>query len=280
MLFRSLFGTASWATSASNAIINSTLTSNQTVGGNPAGTVYTAGTSIETILRKILIAYIPPTINTPQLLSGSTTILSSTSYREVGTSITYNTASFTATADNPNGRFAYSASFTASGGTSGDFNYYFGNNVLSSTNNLGLGSNRTSVRTSDGTITFSLVAKNPETFDIITATPLQAIYVYPFFYGMSTTDYSTTGNLSAGIITAGSITVGVITTGAITSTTINAGTNTITAGGITVGSITTGNIKSGTINAGTNQITSAWVKNHYFQHIITIKIVNRSLSNQ
>ncbi len=200
----SLEGTASYATTASYALnggggsatLTQQLVSNQTVGGNTSGTTYNIGDSLETVLRTILISYIAPTIGVPSLRNGISTVLSANITNQVGTSLTYNTASFTATADNPNGRFAYSASFTASGGTSGDFNYYFGDNVLGSSNVLPLGANRTSTRTSNGTVTFTLRAVNPQTLATITATTRTITYVYPFFYGMSATDYSSTGNVS------------------------------------------------------------------------------------
>jgi hypothetical protein len=198
----SLTGTASFATTASYALnaegsaLTQQLISNQDVGGNAPGTTYNIGDSLETVLRTMLIKYIAPTIGAPSLRNGGSTVLSTSVVNQVGTSITYNTASFTAAVDDPNGRYAYSASFTASGGTSGDFNYYFGDNVLGSSNALSLGSNRTATRTSDGTITFTLRAVNPETLATITAATRTITYVYPFFHGMSETDYSTTGDLS------------------------------------------------------------------------------------
>jgi hypothetical protein len=200
----SLFGTASYATQAlssslsitsSNTILQSSIITNQTVGGLSSGTTLSIGSSIEAILNQILVTYIAPTLGSFSLLNGASTVLNSSPTNQVGTSITYNTASFTAIADNPNGRFPYSASFTASNSTN-DFTYYFGNNVLGTSNNLSLGSSRTSTRTSDGTITFTLRSINPQTGAVISNTRT-ITYVYPIFYGMSATDYSTAGNLSS-----------------------------------------------------------------------------------
>jgi hypothetical protein len=193
----SLAGTASYATTASfamnggggSATLVQQLVSNQLVGGNTSGTTYNVGTSLETVLRTILIKYIAPTIGAPSLRNGVSTVLNSNTIVEVSSSYTFNTASFTATADNPNGRFAYSASFTASGATTGNFTYYFGNNVLGLNNNLGLGGSKTVDRTSNGSITFTLNVINPETLTVISQTRT-ATYVYPIYYGMSASNLS------------------------------------------------------------------------------------------
>ena len=189
---------ASYALTASNTILQQTITSNATAGGSTSGAIYQSGSSIESILRAILITYIAPTIGTFTLYNGGTSILSSNTVVEVSSSYTFNTASFAAVADSPNGRFAYSASFTASGASTGNFNYFFGNNVLTSSNNLGLGGSQTVNNSIPGTVTFTLRGVNPETSVIISQTRT-ATYVYPYYYGMSLTDFSTTGNVSASL---------------------------------------------------------------------------------
>jgi len=199
----SLAGTASYATTASfamngggggTATLASSLLTNVTVGGLTSGTSYAIGTTLESIFRTMLITYIAPTISEFTLKNGANTVFFSTDYIEVSSSLTFNTASFTATADNPNGRFAYSASFTASGASTGDFNYYFGNNILGTSNNLGLGSSRVINRSSEGTITFTLRTRNPQTDAVISRTA-NLIHIYPYFYGMSATNYSSSGDL-------------------------------------------------------------------------------------
>jgi hypothetical protein len=193
---------ASYALTASHALnggggtatLTSSLLTNVTVGGLASGTSYAIGTTLESIFRTMLVTYIAPTISAFTLKNGASTVFFSTDYVEVSSSLTFNTASFTATADNPNGRFAYSASFTSSGASTGDFNYYFGNDVLGTSNNLGLGSSRVINRSSDGTITFTLRTRNPQTDAVISRTA-NLIHIYPYFYGMSATDYSITGNL-------------------------------------------------------------------------------------
>jgi len=197
----SFASTASYANSSSisaNTILQTGITSNATVGGATAPRTFTAGTSLETIIRTMLVTYIAPTIGNFTLLNGGTSVLSSNAVVEVSSSYTFNTASFTAVADDPNGRYAYSASFTASGASTGNFNYFFGNNVLGSSNNLGLGDSQIVNNSTNGTVTFTLRGINPETNAIISQSRT-ATYVYPYYYGMSAVDYSTTGNVSASL---------------------------------------------------------------------------------
>jgi len=190
------------------AVLLQNLTTNITVGGSDQGTLYPAGTLLEAILRDILIDYFDPTITFRSLKNGPTTVFDvntpSTLYREVSSSLTFTISNFNATADNPGGRFAYSSSFTASGATVGNFNYYFGDNVLSTVNNLSVTNPnpRTINRNSPGPVTFTINGVHPSssTLPIITD-DATLTYVYPIYYGMSTIDYSTNpGNLESAFL--------------------------------------------------------------------------------
>jgi hypothetical protein len=151
--------------------LTQTLTSNISLGGNTSGTSYNTGTNIEEILRTLLIQYQPPTISGLTLKATSVTVPSDGNPRDVGRSFSFNTASFTSTADSPNGRFAYSASFTASGADVGTISYYFGDNVLGSSNNLSVGNIYSINRaTTSGTVTFRVRAQRPDTLANITDT--------------------------------------------------------------------------------------------------------------
>jgi len=44
-------------------VLTSDVTSNVTIGGIEAGTTFTAGTSLESIIRQMLVAYITPTLS-------------------------------------------------------------------------------------------------------------------------------------------------------------------------------------------------------------------------
>jgi hypothetical protein len=170
----SLAVTSSWAVSASyamngggSATLAQQLISNQTIGGNTAGTTYNVGTSLETVLRTMLITYIPPTLTSLTIRNGASTI--STADRDVGNSFTFNTASFSATADNPTSIFPLSSSFTASGADVGTITQYFGDNVLSTTNARSVGANYTINRaTTDGSVTFTVRGRRSDTLAFIT----------------------------------------------------------------------------------------------------------------
>ena len=188
------------------AVLINNLLTNITVGGSDAGTTYTAGTLLEAILRDILIDYFDPTITFRSLKNGVTTVFNintpSTLYREVSRSLIFNTSSFDASPDNPGNRFAYSSSFTASGATIGDFTSFFGNDVLASTNNLGVGSTRTINRSTPGPVTFTINGVHPSSSALpIITDDATLTYVYPIYYGMSTIDYSTNpGNLESAFL--------------------------------------------------------------------------------
>lgn len=150
------------------------LISNQTVGGVTSGDTFDAGDSIESVLRSILITYIEPVLSSFLIkLNGSTV---STAARDVGNSFTMNTASFSATVDDPNGNFPVSASVTASGADIGLQEIYLSDS-LSSANNLGLGSTLTINRASTaGTVTFRVNTESETTADTQTITTSVPFY--------------------------------------------------------------------------------------------------------
>jgi len=198
----SLQGTSSWSinsvsasyalssslsVTSSNTILQNSITTNQTVGGLSSGTALSVGSSIESILRTMLITYIPPTLSslTLKLNGGSSLILSA---RDVGNSFTFNTASFTATADNPTSIYPISASFTASNADAGTITYYFGNNVLSSTNNLRIGTTATINKASGAaTVTFTVNGKRSDTGASITGATTTVSFQWRNYLAASST---------------------------------------------------------------------------------------------
>ena len=185
---------ASYALSSSYAVSSSTsanttlqagILSNVTVGGAVSPTTFTAGTSLESVIRTMLITYIPPTLSSLVMRSNGSTI--STTTREVGASFIANTASFSATADNPNGVYPLSASFTSSGADVGTIQYYFGDNVLGSTNILSIGSSNTYTRTAAGNIVFTVNGKRSDTLTAITPTTTTMVFQWRNYLGASST---------------------------------------------------------------------------------------------
>jgi hypothetical protein len=163
----SLSGVSLLSTTSSNTILQNTILTNQTVGALIAGTTLNTGTGLESILRTILVTYIPPTLSSLVMRIGGSSI--STTARDVGNSFTVDTASFSATADNPTGIFPISSSFTASGADIGTQTFYFGNNVLTTTNTLGIGNTYTiNKSTTNGTVTFTINGRRSDSGAAIT----------------------------------------------------------------------------------------------------------------
>lgn len=157
----SLSGSATTSLTSSITQTQTQILTNQTVGGLPSGTTINIGEGLEDILRDILITYIPPTLGTPTMRNGGSNI--STGARDVGASFTVNTASFTATSDNPDANFPFSSSFTASGADVGTINHYFGDDVLGSSNVLSIGGEYTITRaTTAGSVTFRIRGKRSD----------------------------------------------------------------------------------------------------------------------
>lgn len=218
----SLHGTSSFAVSSSVNFLQSAILSNQTVGGLTSGTTLPIGTSIENILRQILITYIPPTLSSLTIRLGGSTI--STSARDVGNSFTINSASFSATADNPTGIFPLSASFTGSAADIGTFSYYFGNNVLSTSNVLSLGSIYTINRaTTSGTVTFTVNGRRSDTGALITGASTSISFQWRNYLAASSTVIS--NNSDAQSVINSNVVTSILDTDRIWTATCNANNN-------------------------------------------------------
>lgn len=182
----SLSESSSFAVTSSSTILQSSILTNQTVGGLASGTTLTSGRSIESILRTILITYIPPTLSSLVMRNGASNI--STAARDVGNSFVVNTASFSATADNPTGIFPISASWTASNADIGTQTFYFGDNVLSTSNVRSVGNDYTINRaTTAGSVTFLVNGKRSDNNANITGTSTSIAFQWRNYLGASST---------------------------------------------------------------------------------------------
>lgn len=208
--------TASHALNGGTATLASSLLTNITVGGLTSGTSYTIGTTLESIFRTMLVTYIPPTLSSLTIRSGGSTI--STDARDVNNSFTFNTASFSATADNPTSIFPLSSSFTSSGADIGTITQYFGNNVLSSTNTRSVGANYTVNRaTTDGSVTFTVRGKRSDTLAFITDAATSIYFGFRNYLAASATIISD-NNTAQSVINNGTVD-SIITTDKIWETT-------------------------------------------------------------
>ena len=146
--------TGSGGGGGTGAELAQTLTTNQTVGGITSGDIFQSGSTIENLLRTMLITYIEPTISSLAIKDGASTI--STSTRDVGASFTANTASFSAGVDSPNGDFPESASLSVTGADIGSFTETGPANIVAS-NTFAFSTPRAiSKATAAGSVTFTL----------------------------------------------------------------------------------------------------------------------------
>ncbi len=178
---------ASYSVTSSASTLNTTIVSNQTVGGISSGTTISPGITIEQILRQIFIAYIPPTLSSLTMRLGGSSI--STADRDVNNSFQVNTASFTAGADSPNGVGPISCSWTASGADIGTTTYYFGNSALPAGSNiLSVGNTYTiNKATAAGTVTFTVNGRRSDTGAAISGTSTSVSFRFRNYMAASST---------------------------------------------------------------------------------------------
>jgi hypothetical protein len=184
----SLFGTASLSIDSLDTILSQSIVANTAVGALSPTKTYQPGTSLETILREILTRNVAGTISSFSLKFNSNDVITTNTFREVGSgSAIYNVASFNLTADSPLNRLPASASFTASGATTGNFNLYLAD-TLGTNNNISLLENRQVNRSIPGTVSFLIkVRERLNNVDITRELTME--YVYPIFWGISNNNY-------------------------------------------------------------------------------------------
>jgi len=197
--------TASYAENVGSSSLTTGILTNVTVGALTSGTNLPVGTSLESIFQQMLVTYIPPTLSGLAMRNGGSTI--STAARDVNDSFIVNTASFSATADNPTGIFPLSSSWTSSGADIGTQIYYFGDNVLSNSNILSVGSNYTiNKSTTAGSVSFIVNGRRSDNGAAISATSTSVPFRFRNYFAASST-----------VITDNSTAQTVINTGLITS---------------------------------------------------------------
>lgn len=183
-----LLGTASAADVSYITLLSQSLQPNLNLGGITTADRFESGSSIEALLRELLITYVAGSVGNFNLQLGATDVLTTNLVSEVGTSLIFNKVNFSATADNPNNRLPFSASFTASGASGGNFDTRLAD-TLGTSNDISVGAQTVS-RTSPGTVTFTLNARNPLNSSLFSPAKTRTnTYVYPIFLGLSSIDY-------------------------------------------------------------------------------------------
>jgi len=187
----SLDGTA--ATASTTNLLQS-LTTNQSVGGIGSGEVFSAGSSMEEILRQLLISFIQSSLGTPLFKNDGSTV--STDDREVNSSFTVDQVTFTATANSPNGNFPHNLTVTASGADTGNFENDLTSETLGSSNTFDLDQNPYTINVTSisagyqKSATLRIRAFDQDNSAVMTQTRSYT-YIYPYYYGVSSTDLST-----------------------------------------------------------------------------------------
>jgi len=177
---------------ATETNIQTTILSNQNVGGVSSGESFVAGTDVEDILRQILIQFIPSDINSLLLRNDSSNV--STGVREVNSAITTDEFRITVSQNDPNLLTPINLSLTGSGATSGNFENYYGTSLSDGTNDITISPDKvlninTIPSANSANITITARAEDPTDGSIL-STSRNYSYVYPFYYGATSTDLS------------------------------------------------------------------------------------------
>ncbi len=140
------------------------LISNQNVGGITSGEVFNAGSSIEALLRTMLITYIEPTVSNLNIQIGGVQL--SYSARDVNNALTCDSVTFSAGVDSPNGQFPENSTLVVTGNvpSSNDFNETGPTNVQAS-NTISFTTKTINCATTNGTVLFKVNTESRSTVD-------------------------------------------------------------------------------------------------------------------
>ena len=148
---------------AAGANLVQELTSNQNVGGITDGEVFSAGSTIEALLRDMLITYQEPNLSSLTVRLSTSTI--SNADRDVGDSFTCDNSTFNATVDNPNGNYPENSILQITNADGGTINIT-GPTTLVASNTITYSSTETINRaTTNGTVIFKVTTESQTTSD-------------------------------------------------------------------------------------------------------------------
>jgi hypothetical protein len=167
----------------SEELLGSTILTNQTVGGVASGSSYPVGTPLETVVRNILVTYLPPSFNTLRAKNGGTTL--STSTVEIGTVFTVTNMSVVVVADNPNGNPPTNVSISVSGAQTGNGTIASGLTVVVGTNTTLTVTTGNYTRNTNGSVIFTIAGLDANSVSRNT-TQSYVFQSYNYFGGAST----------------------------------------------------------------------------------------------
>ena len=183
----------------SGATLSQELQPNVTVGGVDSSDTFAQGSTIEALLRTMLITFQSSTLGnfTLQDQFGSGVPFGVV---EANTSYNFDKVTIPSTANDPNGNFPVTSSFQVSNATSGNFTEFLGNGPLASSNQITFNSNKTvTVDTFSGNskvVTYKFTAKDPDSLSNLNKSRSQT-YVYPTYFGSSLEDLSLAGSIES-----------------------------------------------------------------------------------
>jgi hypothetical protein len=186
-------------------VLQQSITSNRVVGGVAEGTTFTAGTTLESIIRAMLNARSNSTLSNVSLVIGINNVFpanTTSKYVEVNSTFTFGVLNFTTTA-NSEGQLPINVTFETEGNPDGDFTYIIPNTSIGLSNNIGI-TNRNITANDQTNVAFSFYGQDFTSGNSLTTSTKTLLFVYPYFYGVSRTniDFWTAGNYissSAGI---------------------------------------------------------------------------------
>tara|TARA_B100001094_G_scaffold316836_1_gene358536 strand:- start:2011 stop:3381 length:1371 start_codon:yes stop_codon:yes gene_type:complete len=147
----------------SGATLSSELTSNLTVGGISPGETFLQGSTIEALLRDMLITYQEPSISSLSIKAQNGSVIS-TGVRDVGESFLCSIATFNAGVDSPNGDFPQSSSLSCTGADIGSFTFD-GPDDVQAANSINFGSKTISRATANGSVSFTVTTDSRNSGD-------------------------------------------------------------------------------------------------------------------
>ena len=178
-----------------NSTLSQELKPNLSVGGISTQDTFEQGSTIENLLRKMLITFKVSSLGTLTLKNGNSSV--GLGIKEVNSSFTFDNVSISSNDNDPNSNYPLALSFQSFGIPAGDFNETFNDTPLTSNDNFSFPSKTVDVLSITGKskqVSFTFKAKDPDSDQILNKST-SATFIYPMYWGHSSEDYFSTGNV-------------------------------------------------------------------------------------
>ena len=178
-----------------NSTLSQELKPNLSVGGISTQDTFSQGSTIENLLRKMLITFKVSSLGTLTLKNGNSSV--GLGIKEVNSSFTFDNVSISSNDNDPNSNYPLALSFQSFGIPTGDINETFNDTPLTSNDNFSFPSKTVDVLSITGRskqVSFNFKAKDPDSDQILNKST-SATFIYPMYWGHSSEDYFNTGNV-------------------------------------------------------------------------------------